>query len=183
MKSLTVPGTLTSIGEYAFNGCTSLGGDLGGADEGVLGTLTIEEGIGIISKSMFSNCTALTSVTIPTSVREIGESSFSGCTALASVTFTNPQGSQCVKIGAYAFYACGLASIGGTGSAAMPLWMRTIGERAFARNSNLASAVLPDGLEPPNPNIFEGCQNLAAHTGYGGYGYVGNWIFVDKASA
>ena len=183
MKSLTVPGTLTSIGEYAFNGCTLLGGDLGGADEGVLGTLTIEDGIETISKSMFSNCTALTTVTIPASVREIGDSSFSGCTALASVTFTNPQGSQCVKIGAYAFYACGLVSIGGTGSAAMPLWMRTIGERAFARNSNLASAVLPDGLEPPNPNIFEGCQNLAAHTGYGGYGYVGNWIFVDKASA
>lgn len=182
MKSLTVP-KLTTIGDYAFNGCTGLGGNLGGENEGTLGTLTLNNELPYISKSMFSNCTALTTVTIPASVGEIRASAFSGCTALTSVRFANPSENQCISIGDYTFYACGLVTIGGTGSDAMPLWMETIGNRAFAKNINLQSAILPDGLLALKANVFEDCPSLHAEVGYGGYGYLGNWIVTDKASA
>ena len=77
--SLTIPSAIeldgktynvTTIGESAFESCTSLT------------SVTIPSSVTTIGISAFSDCTSLTSVTIPSSVTTIGNWAFEGCTSL-----------------------------------------------------------------------------------------------------
>ena len=66
--------TVTSIGKYAFRGCTGLT------------SVTIGNSVTIIGSFAFFACTGLTSVTIGNSVTIIGGFAFYNCTGLISVT-------------------------------------------------------------------------------------------------
>ena len=68
-------GSVTSIGDYAFRGCTSLT------------SITIPDSVTSIGDHAFDNCTALTSIVIPDSVTSIGAYAFAYCDSLTSVTF------------------------------------------------------------------------------------------------
>ena len=69
----SIPDTVTTIGAYAFGGCTGLTG------------VEIPNSVTTIEKSAFAGCTSLTSVEIPDSVITINDGGFSGCTGLVSV--------------------------------------------------------------------------------------------------
>lgn len=69
-NSSTIPSSVTSIGYYAFLGCTGLK------------SITIPFGVTIIDRGTFYGCSGLTSVTIPNSVTIIGADAFSGCSSL-----------------------------------------------------------------------------------------------------
>ena len=58
---------VTSIGGYAFYGCSSLT------------SITIPEGVTSIGSYAFFGCSSLTSITIPEGVTSIGRSAFDGC--------------------------------------------------------------------------------------------------------
>ena len=93
--TVVIPGTtndlpVTSIGLYAFGGCTSLI------------SVTIGANVTSIGDHAFFNCISLTSVTIPDSVTSIGDYAFGGCTSLTSVTIPD----SVTSIGDYAFYLC-----------------------------------------------------------------------------
>ena len=77
LTSVTIPNSVTSIGEGAFSGCSGLT------------SVTIPGSVTSIGDYAFSGCSGLTSVTIPNSVTSIGESAFSGCSGLTSVTIPN----------------------------------------------------------------------------------------------
>ncbi|MBD5407331.1 MAG: leucine-rich repeat protein [Treponema sp.] len=77
LTNVTIPTSVTSIGDHAFYNCTSLT------------NVTIPDSVTSIGDSAFSNCTSLTSVTIPDSVTSIGKYAFSNCTSLMSVTILN----------------------------------------------------------------------------------------------
>ena len=66
--------TVTNIGDYAFNYCTSLT------------SVTIPDNVTIIGDNAFCNCTSLISITIPDSVTSIGFMAFYECTSLTSIT-------------------------------------------------------------------------------------------------
>ncbi|MGN0236372.1 MAG: leucine-rich repeat domain-containing protein [Paludibacteraceae bacterium] len=94
LTSITIPNSVTSIGEGAFYGCSSLpvAGNLRYADtylvEAVdrsLSTCTIKAGTKWIGNYAFLYCFSLTSVTIPNSVTSIGDRAFCGCSALADI--------------------------------------------------------------------------------------------------
>lgn len=85
-----IPNCVTSIGDYAFKGCTNLT------------SVTILDGATSIGNSAFYGCTSLTSVTIPNSVTSIGNSAFGGCTNLTNMTIPN----SVIIIGDYAFKGC-----------------------------------------------------------------------------
>ena len=96
LTSITIPNSVTSIGDYAFQGCTSLT------------SITIPNSVTSIESHAFDGCSGLTSVTIPNSVTTIEQQAFSYCTGLTSVTIPN----SVTTIGAYAFYNCtGLTSV------------------------------------------------------------------------
>ena len=90
VKTVVVSDSITSIGEYAFYGCTALT------------SVALPDSITSIGESAFENCASLTSVIIPDSVTYIGDEAFRKCTSLLSVTL----GDSIKSIGDYAFFNC-----------------------------------------------------------------------------
>ncbi|MBP65471.1 MAG: hypothetical protein CL727_06880, partial [Chloroflexi bacterium] len=71
----TITDSVTSIGNGAFLGCSSLT------------SVTIGDSVTSIENGAFDRCSNLTSVTIPDSVTTIGNGAFAGCSSLTSVVF------------------------------------------------------------------------------------------------
>lgn len=90
LESVVIGDCVTSIGDYAFNYCTSLS------------SVTIPNSVTSISDYVFQYCYSLTSIDIPNSVTSIGDWAFSDCTSLASIDI--PSG--VTYIGDYAFTKC-----------------------------------------------------------------------------
>ena len=88
LTSVTIPNSVTSIGNEAFWGCIGLT------------SVTIGNSVTSIGSYAFSRCRSLTSVTIPNGV--IGSNAFSGCKNVETVVF----GSGVETIGASAFSGC-----------------------------------------------------------------------------
>jgi hypothetical protein len=72
--AFTIPGSVTSIGNWAFFSCFNLT------------RITIPGSVTSIGNRAFAYCTRLVSITIPSSVTSIGDHAFSEC-ILTSVTF------------------------------------------------------------------------------------------------
>ena len=116
LTSVTIPDSVTLIGNSAFNDCTSLT------------SVTIPDSVTSIGSTAFSNCTSLTSVTIPNSVTSIGGGAFNACTSLTSITI--PDG--VTSIGNYTFYQCySLTSV------TIPDSVTSIGVNAFSYCTSL----------------------------------------------
>ena len=95
-QNTIIPSSVTSIGDYAFDGCLSLT------------SITIPNSVTSIGEWAFYYCSGLTSITIPNSVTSIGAAAFSHCSGLTSVTI----GNSVTSIGDGAFRDCtGLTSV------------------------------------------------------------------------
>jgi len=90
LTSITIPNSVTSIENLAFWGCTGLT------------NVTIGNSVTSIGAYAFWGCTGLTSVTTPNSVTSIGSHAFDRCSGLINVTI----GNSVTTIGDYAFYGC-----------------------------------------------------------------------------
>ena len=77
LVSVDIPDSVTSIGHYAFSDCDSLT------------SIVIGNNVTSIGYRAFQNCSSLTSITIPNSVTSIGTFAFQGCSSLASITIGN----------------------------------------------------------------------------------------------
>ena len=133
IKSIIIESCVSSIGSYAFSGCTSL------ASVTIAGTVTS------IGNYAFSGCTNLTSVTIPNSVTSIGSYVFSGCTSLTSVTIPN----SVTSIGDYAFSDCTSLT-----SVTIPNSVKSIGDYAFSDCTSLTSVTIPNSVTSIGSNAF-----------------------------
>jgi beta-lactam-binding protein with PASTA domain len=98
LTSVTIPNSVTSIGDEAFAGCgrltsVAIGNSVTSIGEGAFGycenlaSVTIPNSVTSIGDWAFMDCTSLTSVTIPNSVTSIGNNAFSDCTSLKTVYF------------------------------------------------------------------------------------------------
>ena len=135
LSSISIPAKVTSIGDYAFSGCTALT------------TVTLKKGLTTIGSYAFYECTKLRSITIPASVTEIGRCAFYACTKLDTVTLYN----GLKTIGAYAFSGCNrLATI------SIPASVTSIGEGAFNGCKAMTKVTIPAGITTIEPSTFEG---------------------------
>jgi hypothetical protein len=75
LTSVTIPNSITNIGDFLFFYCTSLT------------NVTIGNSVAKIGERAFSYCTNLTSVTIPNSVTSIGGYAFFYCSGMTGVYF------------------------------------------------------------------------------------------------
>ena len=132
--------TVSSIGRWAFKGCTGLT------------SVIIPNSVTSIRDSAFEYCTGLTSVTIGNSVTVIEEYAFRGCNGLTSITLP----SSLRDIGNDSFLGCsGLTSI------AIPDSVTHIGVFAFAFCNNLASTiVIPKTVISIGEGLFHNCPDL-----------------------
>lgn len=121
LTSLTIPSSVTSIGEIAFEGCSGLT------------SLALSEGLKSIGDAAFSGCSGLTSVIIPSSVKSIGKYAFCGCSDLTSVAI--PSG--VTYIGSYAFMGCSELTL-----ITIPSSVTYIGSYAFKECIGLTSVVV-----------------------------------------
>ena len=115
-KTTVIPNSVTSIGNYAFKGCSGLT------------SVTIPNSVTSIGDNAFEGCSGLTSVTIGNSVTSIGDYAFYFCNGLTSVTI----GNSVTSIGISAFaYCSGLTSV------TIPNSVTSIGDYAFSGCSGL----------------------------------------------
>ena len=200
--SYSIPGSVTSIGDNAFSGCSSLT------------SVTIPNSVTTIGWSAFYNCSGLTSVTIPSSVTSIERNAFAGCSGLTSIivesentqydsrkncnaiikTETNTLIVGCqntvipnsvASIGDWAFVNCiGLTSI------TLPNSVKSIGDFAFYGCSGLTSVTIPNGVTSIGDNAFDGVPNIVYNGSATGSpwgaksmnGYVDGWLVFSDAS-
>ena len=78
LRSVTLPETLTLIGEGAFMDCTSLE------------SVNIPDTVTGIDRGAFVDCVSLTEVTIPAACAYVREEAFTACEGLKDLTILNP---------------------------------------------------------------------------------------------
>lgn len=162
LTSITLPNSLTSIGESAFRSCTSLTSiilpnSLTSIGESAfeycwsLTSITLPNSVTSIGEFAFDNCTSLTSITLPDSIISIRQSTFGRCKKLASITLPN----SVINIDWRAFEGCsGLTSI------VIPNGVTNIGENVFSECISLTSITLPNTVTSIGESAFNGCASL-----------------------
>ena len=137
--SVTIPGTVTSIGDYAFLHCYDLE------------TVNIPKSVTSIGKYAFWG-TKIKSIDIP-NLSVINEGVFGECKNLSSVILS--EGLE--EIGYIAFVRCySLTSI------SIPETVTTIGAEAFYSDTSLVSVDLPENVKIINKGAFENCTKLSS---------------------
>ncbi len=161
LTSITIPDSVTCIEWYAFQGCTSLT------------SITIPNSVTSIGDLAFDGCTSLTSITIPDSVTSIGKSAFYGCTSLTSITIPN----SVTSISGSAFSGCSSLT-----SITIPNSVTWIGDWAFNGCTSLKSVTIPNGVMSIGEYAFRGCKSLTSITIPSTVTCIGDSAFEDCTS-
>jgi hypothetical protein len=170
----TIPASVTSIGDAAFEEC------------GSLTNVTIGTNVTCIGNNTFNSCASLTDITIPNSVTNIGSDAFYYCGSVASVVI----GPNVVNIGSGAFADCQsliaitvdeqntfYSSVNGllfdkpqttliqapggiAGSYAIPASVTGIGDEAFSFCLNLTDITMPNSVTNIGSEAFSYCTSL-----------------------
>ncbi|MDE5768445.1 MAG: leucine-rich repeat protein, partial [Oscillospiraceae bacterium] len=143
LTSITIPDSVTNIGDRAFDGCFKLK------------SVTIPSRVTNIGAFTFFGCSSLTSVVIPNSVTSIGFRAFSGCSLLESITIPD----SVTEIEDYAFTGCSSLK-----SITIPDSVTNIGSGSFSRCFDLESITIPDSVTEIGDYAFTGCSSLKSIT-------------------
>ena len=186
ITSIKIPNTVKTIGEKAFDGCSSLTNvEMPNSMESMgyfvfrgcssLISIKIPDGVTSIGESAFDGCSSLTSIEIPDSVIDIVGGAFCYCSSLTSIEL--PEG--ITNVG-WLFRGCSSLT-----SIEIPDSVTDIGEFAFDGCSDLTSVVIPEGVTSITYGAFNGCSSLTSVYYKGTVADWGNieWLYggwVDK---
>ena len=170
IKSITIPDSVTSIGNSAFYNCTNLT------------SIIIPDSVTSIGDSAFYNCINLMSIIIPDSVTTIGSNAFSGCTNLkynehndayylgnetnSYVVLAKSKNKDIVSINIHektkivypsAFYDCNKLT-----SISIPDGVTSIGDSAFAYCRGLTSVTIGNDVTNIGSSAFSICDSLTS---------------------
>ena len=139
VKEVVIEDGVTSIGNKAFDSCSSLT------------SITIPNSVTSIKAATFYGCTSLTSITIPDGVTSIGYATFTGCSSLTSITIPD----SVTSIGYATFTGCSSLT-----SITIPDSVTSIGYATFAGCSSLTSITIPDSVTSIGESAFSNCSSL-----------------------
>ena len=143
IKKIFLTDGITSIGNYAFKGCS------------LLNRIYIPNSVTSIGQLAFYGCSNLNSISIPNFVTSIGKYAFGHCSALTNVNISNISNSL-ISIGDYAFeYCSSLTSIH------IPNSVNYIGCFAFEHCSSLRSINISTSMISIERSTFLDCSSLA----------------------
>jgi len=172
LENITIPNSVTSIGDYAFYGCANLT------------SINIPRSVTSIASNAFAGCSGLTSIVvdpenpvyrsedncllqgntlivgcqiseIPNNITSIGDFAFAAHTYLTDIDIPD----SVVSIGGSAFRECvNLVSI------TIPDGLSTIGNYTFQGCGKLSNITLPDGIISIGANAFNSCYSLSSIT-------------------
>ena len=162
--SYTIPDSVTSLGQSAFQGCASLSGvtmgdsvtDIGGDafyDCTSLSNAPIGPNVTSIGGAAFQNCASLSSVVIPDSVTNMGYQAFALCSGLTNVVIGN--GVTSIEFGTFIF--CTRLAAVTIGSSVV-----SIGSGAFQGCTSLASITIPASVTGFGLYALNACASLTS---------------------
>lgn len=152
LTSITLPDSLTAIGDLAFSHCSGLT------------SVTLPSGLTDVGANPFGKCDRLTEIIITPdhpALATIDGALYSKAdkrlicypNGLISDTCTVPEGIKI--IGDCAFSGCSVLT-----SVTLPDSLTSIGDKAFSDCSSLTAVSIPDNLTSISRNAFDGCDRL-----------------------
>ena len=189
IKYITIPSSVTSIGEYAFSDCSSLE------------RIEIPSSVTSIGNGAFYNCSSLERIEIPSSVTSIGDYAFFGCSNLREITIdpnnihVNDQNNilhNCTSLNhliihtKYLFINSNAAKIIGKTSHITRVTIRSsaasIGYSAFSGCSSLKSIEIPSSVTSIGFSAFSQCSSLERIEIPSSVTSIGDWAFSGCSS-
>lgn len=142
--SISIPASVTAIGDDAFRECKNIM------------SVTIPEGVAKTGERAFQSCGNLRDITFPASIEQIGAGAFFQCQELKSAVFL--PGEKLVQIGNNMFQGCWRLT-----DVTLPRKMDHIGKDMFS-GTGISSLIIPDGVDIIDERAFASCKNLKSVT-------------------
>lgn len=179
----SLPSTVTSIGDYAFYGCTAQTDATIGSSVTYFGDYAFYGCISLPSATIGSNnitriptyafygCTSLESVTISSSnnIQTIKEYAFYGCSKLASLNFESLR--NLTEIESYSFAESGIVNVNLVNSC-----ITTFKSNTFLNCTSLERVSTNNSLSTIEAYTFSGCSNFVYFDTLSGLGS-GDWDY------
>lgn len=143
LTSVTLPESVTTLGKDCFNGCTGIS------------TINLPNSITSMGNYCFRDCNKLESVTLPNSMTTVPFGCFYGCTGLTSVTLPN----SIIKLAGGCFYGCSSLE-----TITLHEGINSIDSYGFASCSSLKAITLPRSITDLGSDCFSNCSSLATVT-------------------
>lgn len=196
LLKVDIPGTVKTIGDYAFFGCAKIGGFTAinpetGVETKYEGYLKLGEGIETIGSRAFYGCgmentdknielnnekdVGIKELVIPNSVTSIGSKAFYGCAMIKNLTISN----AIDTIEEYAFYGCSSVE-----KIVIPASVKSIAKYAF-RGCSSATELVFEGqaVEYIGDYAFFACSSLSVVNIPKSVNALGNYVFAKGGIA